>query len=374
MTIRRLLWATVVAVAASAVGGVGAAAQSVPDYYPADYPKMIDASRSEAGLVLYTNAPRDSWETLIQAFNARYPWIKVESLDLDSGEIVERHVAETASGARTADILIHQSLEGWVNLKEREAIEPYHSPEADKLVGVADQGDGVYAIFIDPTVFVWNKLLVSEDLAPKSMSDLAAKATAHPDVFHGKIATQGPGMSAAGYTNHYAYLNARGDQGWENLRAIGPNVRLESSIGPMLEKLLAGEYVLAYFVQQQPVINRIVDPAVAQVLDQRLGASEDGVPLISRAIAVTKTAASPNSARLFLDFALSKPGQIALGKTKRSIVRLDVTSAEIDGTQTFADTVKAIGEENLLSVGIAKDAVNAREEFLKKFAEVYTLQ
>lgn len=350
---------------------VGAGAQEVPDGYPAEYASIIEGSRTEKELTLYTNASSALWEGLIKAFNEKYDWIKVQSLDIDSGEIVERHLAEAASGQNTGDILIHQSLDGWVNAMRRGAIEPYESPETPNIPAIANPGKGIYSLFIDPVLLVWNKLLVPEDLAPTSIPDLAQKVKDHPDVFGGKLATQGPPMSAAGYTNHYAYLAAHGEDGWNNLKSIGSNVRFESSIGPMMEKLLAGEYVVAYFVQQQPVLNLALDPAVVEVVGFRTALPEDGVPIVARSIAITKAAPNPNSAKLFLDFALSREGQIALGKMKLSVVRKDITGKDVDGTLTFADTIATIGEANLLSVGLSEEAVDKRSEFLNRISETY---
>lgn len=361
----------VTAAIAAAFSAVAAVAQEVPAGYPSDYSKIIEASRSEGGLTLYTNASSALWEGLVKSFNEKYSWIKVETLDIDSSEIVERYLAEAASGQRTGDILIHQSLEGWVNAMRRGAIEPYQSPEAASIPAIAKPGAGVYSLFIDPTVLVWNKLVVPENLAPKSIPDLAKKVNEHPEIFGGKLATQGPPVSAAGYTNHFAYLAARGEDGWKSLKSIGSNVRFESSIGPMMEKLLAGEYVVTYFVQQQPVLNLTADPAAAQVLGYQTASPEDGIPVVARSMAITKAAPNPNSAKLFLDFALSRPGQIALGKSKLAVVRSDVTSVDVGGTLTFADTMAKIGEQNLLSIGLSQEAVDKRPEFLKRISETY---
>lgn len=67
------------AVALMALSVVGARAQAVPAGYPEDYARMIEASKSERGLLIYSNFPASFWKPLTDAFNNVYPWIKVET-------------------------------------------------------------------------------------------------------------------------------------------------------------------------------------------------------------------------------------------------------------------------------------------------------
>ena len=72
---------------------------AMPDYYPADYSSVIEASKAENGVLVYSNMGEMNWRPLIEAFNAEYPWIKVQTLDLGSIEVFERYYAETAAGS-----------------------------------------------------------------------------------------------------------------------------------------------------------------------------------------------------------------------------------------------------------------------------------
>lgn len=345
--------------------------QTVPDYYPDDYSEVIEASRGEGSLLVYSNSSRTQWEPFISVMAEQYPWITIEVLDINSGELVERYLAESLTGTRTADLLVHQSLEGWINLRNRDALAEYTSAEDSMLPGYADQGGGIYVMGVDTTSFVWNKLLLSDDLVPENLGDLVEKIEANPGLFQGAIVTYGPSMSAAGFTNHYSYLAARGEDGWETLAGIGPSVRVESSAGPMLEKLLAGEYVLGYFIATASIQNRLADPGVDQLLGTKLGSPEDGVPMISRSAAITRAAASPNSARLFMDLLLSQEGQIALARGNLPYLRDDITSDDIGGLPTVADAVAEIGEENLLLAPVENEVVEQREALLARLAEIY---
>lgn len=50
-----------------------------PAYYPTDYSTTIEGSKSEAGLLIYSNISVTAWDPIIKAFNAEYPWITVQT-------------------------------------------------------------------------------------------------------------------------------------------------------------------------------------------------------------------------------------------------------------------------------------------------------
>src|SRR5207253_4548595 len=83
--------------------------------------------------------------------------------------------------------------------------------------------------------------------------------------------------------------------------------KLESSGGRMVDATIAGETMVGYFVSAITVLPQL--PKAEAVLGW--GMMSDGTPTLLRAMAVTKKAKAPNSAKLLLDFTLSQPGQAA---------------------------------------------------------------
>jgi len=67
--------------------GISSWAEATPNYYPKDYNKIIDASRAEKGLMIYSNMAKDNWNPILAAFNKHYPWIGIKTLDLNSAEV-----------------------------------------------------------------------------------------------------------------------------------------------------------------------------------------------------------------------------------------------------------------------------------------------
>src|SRR4051812_3028846 len=87
-------------------------AQQLPSYYPQDYAKIVEASKSEPSVLVYSIMSAQNWKPVLESFNKKYPWIKVETLDL-SNEIWSRYYSEKAAGARTADLIITLGIAQW---------------------------------------------------------------------------------------------------------------------------------------------------------------------------------------------------------------------------------------------------------------------
>ncbi|MFK8253039.1 ABC transporter substrate-binding protein [Ancylobacter terrae] len=324
----------------------GLAAWQPPAGYPADYGTLLKAAEAEKSLLIYTNMEATQWEGAIQLLKERVPGIDVRLLELNSGEIGARYAAETAAGMPTADLLVTTDVATWVELMQKDRIEPYVSSEADIYPAWSKPAPGLYTIAADPMMFMWNKALLPENLVPSSFADLAAKVAANPAVFKNKLTSYNP-TTPYGYNAAYAFVDRHGEKGWEWLKVVAPMTRPDGT-GPMIEKVTAGEYVLAYFMGAGAARLALKNPQRAALLG--LKPIADGSPLVLRGAGIPKNAARKNAAKAMLDVLLSKPGQISLGLRARTPVRPDVTSADVDGELTYADVVKTLGEANVIPV------------------------
>src|SRR3546814_109011 len=133
-------------------------AQEMPEGYPADYAGVIDGSRAENGVTVFSNVGEVNWRPVIEAFEAKYPWIDVQTLDLGASEVFERFYADNAAGSNTADIVLSSSALSWLDMVEQGHIEPYVSPEIANLPEWSRPLEGVYSISADPMVIAYNKL------------------------------------------------------------------------------------------------------------------------------------------------------------------------------------------------------------------------
>ena len=96
------LFAHVLAVFCAFVLGATASAQSVPPGYPADYQAIVAAAEQEGSVVVYSATDSASADALLKDFRALYPKVQIRYHDLNSTEIYNRYLSETAANAHTA--------------------------------------------------------------------------------------------------------------------------------------------------------------------------------------------------------------------------------------------------------------------------------
>src|SRR5258708_27979441 len=93
-------WGRRLALAALLLAPVAAQAQFGP-------PELIEAARKEGKLVFYSANVAESEQPVIEAFNKRFPFIKVEFLRAPGGQLLTRVKTEAAAGKLLADVIDH---------------------------------------------------------------------------------------------------------------------------------------------------------------------------------------------------------------------------------------------------------------------------
>ena len=353
----------------SALGGFRPAfAQgATPDYYPESYKDLVEASRKEQGLLIYSNMAEYNWKPVIAGFNKAYPWIQVSTLDLSS-ELFERYLAEKSSRTRTTDLIVNGAIDQWIEFVDRGEIEVYESPEATKLPDWSKPFPGLYTASCDPMIIAYNKMLLPEAQAPKSIAQLAELATSQEGMLNNRISTYNAATNTFGLSIFWAYMAQHGDA-WDKMARIGALTRPERSAGPIVEKITTGEYMLGFFVSGIVLFPKLADPARASLLGWSF--IEDGNPLFMRGMAVTKGASSPNSAKLMLDYVLSRAGQTAFGQGGLTPYRPDVPKADVP-FQTYESAVQGSGgPDKTVLVKYDREMVTNRSAFIERWKQAF---
>lgn len=354
---------TLSAVAGLFAGIAGfAQAQEVPAGYPADYSKIIEGSRNEAGLMIYSNMADNNWQPIIEGFNAKYPWVKVETVDLGSGTVHSRWEAEKGSSARTADVLVSGANDRWASYGKDGLMEDYKSPEIAKLPEFSHPYPGVNVLSTDPLVITYNAALLPEDQRPKGFASLVEDAVADPDTFKEKITTYDAARNSFGLTAWWAYMDKKGEAGWDGLRKIGPMIRGETSGGPMNEKIATGEYLMGIAVSGITIFPRLEQPG-GEILG--FAFPDDGTIMMLRGMGIPKGAANPNSAKLFVDYALSQDGQTQVGKGGLVPYREDVPEDQV--RYTFQKIGSTVGNDNMIIAGFDQRLITEAGPFVEKW-------
>lgn len=332
----------------------------------AEQEALVAASKTEEGVVIYSVIASSNWAEALAGFHARYPWIKVETLDL-SNEIWDRYYTERSTGARTADMIVAFGVDRWLEfLAKGEAVD-YTPPEVRGLADWVHPEPGLFSLSVDPVLIIWNKPLM-KGAEIDGMQALAAAAAARPD-WRGRLGTYDAGAGSLTAIFSAGWAEERGAESWPILEALGPMSKVERSGGTLTEKTLNGEYVAAYLVGGAAFYPRMLRDAAVRAT---LGWSflKDGQPLFPRGIAITAGARSPASAKLLLDYALSHEGQVAFGKGGLTPVREDIAPGEIP-IPTVAEIKDAVGAEDFHVLGYERSFVEGLGPFVTRWRQAY---
>ncbi len=346
-----------------------AAAQNLPSYYPKDYSAIVEGSKKENKLVVYSIMAEYNWKPVVEGFRKLYPWIQVQTLDLGSSEVFERYYSERASNSRTGDLIIAGAVDKWLQLLAKGEAIDYKSPETDKLPKWSVPRPGLYTVSADPMVIVWNNAVVPQNQRPKSLGDIARLAQEHTAEYKNKVTSYNAATEAFGLNINWAYTKKYGDKAWKTLETLGKVVRPERSAGPMIEKITSGEYKMGYFISGIVLFPKLDDPARAKLLGWTY--PTDGTPIVLRGMAIPKGSTNVNSAKLMLDYILSHDGQVGFGKGGLTPYRPDVQASEVPRA-TYDGVVKAVGGEgNIVRVEYDDEVMTKGQAFQERWKKLF---
>jgi len=333
------------------LAATGALAQA-PQDYPSGYRKLITAAQREGRVVIYSTMDSAEAAPLIADFGELYPGIEVQYNEMNSPEVYGRFIAETESGADTADITWSSAMDLQIKLANDRYAEAYRSPEAPFLPEWAIWHDEAYGTTFEPAVFVYNKRLVAPDEVPRSHADFLRLITTKTDKYSGNVITYDIEKSAVGFL--FLSQDSLAMPGfWSLLSAFGArNVELEANTATMIERIASGKDLIGYNLLGSYALGRAKrDPSLGVVLPR------DYTLVLSRVILIARKARHPSAARLWLDYVLSRRGQTILAERSRLFsIRPDVTGEFTAATlaRTLGASARPIGVGSGLLVFLDK--------------------
>jgi iron(III) transport system substrate-binding protein len=333
--------------AATAAATAAGAPAGFPSYYPASYTQIIEAAKSEPKLQVYSIMSKSNWAPVIEALKAKFSFIDIDATDDDAYGVFDKYYTESASNAKTADVLMSSGMDAWQQFVKKAELDVYKSPEDDKVPAWSKLAAGVYTVSSDPMVIIWNKKLVASP--PKTLAALADLVASDTAKYTGKVTTYIETNATGFAANWFAAKRSGQDKHLATIGKIGAaKPKTESSGGRMVDSTIAGETLFGYFVSAITVLPKF--PAANDVLGYSL--ISDGTPVITRGMGITKKAKAPNRARLLVDFILSQEGQIAWAKGGLTPYRSDVA----DKAAIHLDKLSAeIGQQNLIPFSFDPD-------------------
>ena len=289
--------------AAIAVGAMLAApAAAQAQFGP---PELVEAAKREGALVLYTANIAEVEQGILDAFNKRFPFVKVELLRAPGGQLITRVKTEAAAGKMRADVLDHSDRALLAAMDDM--FQDYAPPNAADYLPAAQASPKLWPRITLVWSIAYNSALVKNP--PTSWMDLTKPEYGNKQI--GQVIAPSGGTT---WTRSMFERQVLGEDYWKKQAATQPV--LFPSNAPLSDALVRGEVVIA------PLLYNTIYPKKKDGAPIEIFFPPEGAPVTPFAAGVPKTAAHPNAARLFLNWCLSEEGQAFMIKEQGNLTSL----------------------------------------------------
>ncbi len=289
-------------------GGKPKTLDELASYTGADRQKiLLEGAKAEGKVVWYTSLAGGSYPAIVNAFEKKYPAIKVEVYRSDSKTLATKILAEAQAG-RYLDDAVESTPGILMLLRDKGVLKAYISPELAKYpeeARIEAKGGNVYWV-TDRESYIglgYNTKMIPPKKAPKNYEDLL-----RPDL-KGKLALS---ADSTGDRVIGTMLKFKGEEYVKKLKA--QDIKLFTVSGAALRDLIvAGE------VAASPAIFRnhvLVKKEKGAPIDWN---PMDVVPTNAGGSGLIAEASHPHAALLFIDFVIGPEGQNILEQFKYGV-------------------------------------------------------
>ena len=274
---------------------------------------LLEAAKRDGGFVNYTAQIEDLELETIAAFNKRFPFVKVETIHLPGGQLIERIRAERAANKLAADLIDH-SEPGLLAAME-DAFRPYEPPNAADYILEAIASRRIWPRLAAGWCIAWNSELIKEK--PRGWWDITKP------VYAGSLGIPSGYTGGSTWARVMFERKVLGDDYWSRQAAIKP--RIYPTNAATADALVRGEIAIA------PVSYPAIVPKIRDGAPLAFAFPIDGVPVFTFAAGITAVAKRPAAAQLYLDWCLSEEGQGMLIRELGHLTALKKVPAETPG-------------------------------------------
>jgi iron(III) transport system substrate-binding protein len=278
------------------------------------------AHEDRTQLIVYSPHGRELLYFFEKEFEAKYPAIDVQWVDMGSPEVLDRLRAEKANPQ--ADVWFGAPAESFTHAATEGLLEPY-TPSWAKAVSPAahDSADRWYGTYLTPEVIGYNTEAVSAADAPKDWDDVLDPK------WKGKVLIRDPIMSGSMRAIFGAMIarqmkdTANPEPGYEWLRRLDASTK-EYTLNPTIlyQKLGRQEGLITLFdMPDIATLKQRYHIPVSYVIPK------SGTPVLVDGIALVKGTKHPAQAKLYYEFVSSKHAEIeAANRFLRIPARTDI--------------------------------------------------
>ncbi|WP_211491979.1 MULTISPECIES: ABC transporter substrate-binding protein [unclassified Fusobacterium] len=275
--------------------------------------------------------------------------IKVDFIDMSSGEVLSKIQAE--NGKPSADVWFGGGLDSFITAKNKGLLEKYISPEMKEVPLKYRDKDGYWSgvSLVLVGFMVNNEILEDKGLPmPKVWADIAK-----PE-YKDEVIMANPAISGTNYAFVDNLIQKMGnDKAWKYFEELNKNIPFLAKRGgepPM--KVVSGEFAVAVIPMSGEFILMEKKYPVTTIYP------EDMIPWVPAGMAIFKNAENMDSAKKFVDWALSEKGQIAIrNEDPRAMVRNGVPTPK---------EIKDVDMSKLININI-EELGNEREKVLNEW-------
>jgi iron(III) transport system substrate-binding protein len=309
-----LIGAGMVTLSSAAQAAAPQSVDEIANYTGADRQALLEAgAKKEAALQVYSTGTQN--QPLLDAFVAKYPYIKMNFFRSDGSSIARRWIEEYKAGKFIADVFDGGSTALPI-MNDEKVITPFKSPEmaAFRPEGIQQSPKGpLWANSYESYLSLgYNTKLISEAEVPKTYDDLL-----NPK-WMGKMAIAG--SNTLGNWVGAAVL----DKGEDYVKKLGAQkVKIFNASGRAVANLVVSGEV--------PMSPASFDSHMANSADE--GASVawralGGVYSTTGAVALALKPPHPHASMLYIDFMISKVGQEMYKKIGYGSARNDIEAKQ----------------------------------------------
>lgn len=265
---------------------------------------LVKEAKNEKSVVWYAPMNREDLRQFTSAFEAEYPFLKVEVLTGGPQSILNRILTEYRAGRHNYDTLNIRSS-ALFTLKKANAIGRYDSPYRRGLrAGFYDKDGYFNGIWASLMVFVYNTKQVNKAEAPKSISDLLQPR------WKGKMGIDQDADDWLAALLEY-YGDEKGKQIARSMGAQGLHIRKGRTLVSQL--VAAGEFPVQIDAHHHEALAlRKAGAPIDYVFP------EPFIPVKSvSSLVMSSQSPHPHAAALLVDFMISKKGQEIAFKQRR---------------------------------------------------------
>ncbi len=266
-------------------------------------------SRAAGPLVVYSAAFRPFCAALLEGFSQAYPNIELNFVDGISTRLHQAYLQQQAQGLAVPDVIWSSAMDLQMDLVSKNHAQAHASEQVDQLENWANAQNLAFSTTLEPLVNLEQRAAFPSDSPGSSLIEISARMEKHAASLHGKVACfdiekNGLSFLALLWASEPAESFRRFKAALAPLQA-----QLYDANPALIDALKTGKAVLGLNVLGSFAARALREDPLLKVSGgstPRLG--------ISRIALITREAANPSAAGLFIDYLLSDAGQLNMLK------------------------------------------------------------